>query len=345
MAARNGGEPDRFMRETLPGALRAAASRLATFLGAVEKDLAFVENASAAVNAVLRSMTLQPEEEILATNHTYAAVQTAIRFVCEATGARYVEAQIGLPVNDEDDLAGPVLRCLTERTRLVVLDHVASPTGLIFPLRRLIEACKQRGAKVLVDGAHAPGQLAVHVPALHADWYVGNCHKWLFAPKGCGFLWAEKSHQSSLAPLVISHGYGQGFKPAFEWPGTRDFSAWLAVTDALDFLEAIGPDRMRAHNHAVAVEAAQALGADWRTPVDGPPSLHGSMISVCLPARLQALGANAETARRLQSSILRNHGLAVAITAASGVLWLRISGQIYNSAADYQTLNRIGSLR
>src|SRR3954463_8843890 len=180
--------PDGFFRETLPGALRQSASALAGFIGARPADVAFVENATAGMNAVLRSLRFMPGDEILASSHMYGAVRQAIRHVCEVSGARLVEAEIALPVDGEDALLSPLADRLSSRTRLLVLDHIASPTGLVFPVRRLTALAREKGARVLVDGAHAPGQLALDVPALGADWYVGNCHKWLFAPRGCGFL-------------------------------------------------------------------------------------------------------------------------------------------------------------
>lgn len=198
---------------------------------------------------------------------------------------------------------------------------------------------RRRGVKVLVDGAHAPGQLDLDVPALGADWYVGNCHKWLFAPKGCGFLWATGGAKEGLRPLAISHGYGQGFTAEFDWTGTRDFSPWLAVGEALDFVERLGAHRMRAHNHDLAVRAGEHIAAAWHSELDGPPGLHGSMIGIRLPPHMQAYGPPAaETAKQLQARIFAEHRVVVAIVAAGDALWARISGQIYNIPEDFDAL-------
>ena len=164
--------PDRFMRDTMPRALRAAAGRLARFLHTEERDVVFVENATAGLNAVLRSLELRRGDEILATTHTYNAVRQTLREVCRRSGARLVEARIELPVAGEKGLIAPIERRLSGRTRLVVLDHIASPTGLVFPVKRLAALVRSRGARVLVDGAHAPGQLALDLPALGVDWYI-----------------------------------------------------------------------------------------------------------------------------------------------------------------------------
>jgi len=331
--------PDLFLREILPGELREAAAELARFVRARPDDVVFVDNATAGVNAVLRALELRARDEILATTHTYGAVRQAIRYVCDRTGAKLVEAQITLPVADAGILFSAVADRLSERTRLAVLDHVSSPTGLIFPVAELAALARARGAHVLIDGAHGPGQLELDVPALGADWYVGNCHKWLFAPRSCAFLWCREDSKRELHPLAISHHYGEGFTAEFDWTGTRDFSAWLAVVDALRFFDRLGAARVRAYNHDLVVTAASRIAEAWQTPLDAPAAMHGSMIALRLPPRLQAYGPpTRDTARRLQSALLAKHRVVVAIMALDDALWARISGQIYNTHEDYEKL-------
>ena len=331
--------PDLFLREILPGKLRDAAGELARFIQARRDDVVFVDNATAGVNAVLRALEFRAHDEILATTHTYGAVRQAIRYVCDRTGAKLIEAQITLPITDGGMLFSAVADRLSERTRLVVLDHVSSPTGLIFPVADLTALARARGAQVLIDGAHGPGQLELDVPALGADWYVGNCHKWLFAPRSCAFLWCRDEAKRELHPLAISHHYGEGFTAEFDWTGTRDFSAWLAIVDALRFLEGLGAARVRAYNHDLVVTAASRIAEFWQTPLDAPAAMHGSMIALRLPPRLQAYGPpTLDTARRLQSAILAKHRVVVAIMALGDALWARISGQIYNTGEDYERL-------
>ncbi len=331
--------PDLFLREILPGKLRDAAGELARFIQARRDDVVFVDNATAGVNAVLRALEFRAPDEILATTHTYGAVRQAIRYVCDRTGARLVEADVSLPITGASSLVTAIKACLTDRTRLVVLDHVSSPTGLIFPVAELTALARARGVRVLIDGAHGPGQLELDVPALGADWYVGNCHKWLFAPRSCAFLWCRDEAKRELHPLAISHHYGEGFTAEFDWTGTRDFSAWLAIVDALRFLDGLGAARVRAYNHDLVVTAASRIAEFWQTPLDAPAAMHGSMIALRLPPRLQAYGPpTLDTARRLQSAILAKHRVVVAITAVGDALWARISGQIYNTGEDYERL-------
>ncbi len=332
--------PDRFLRYERPRALRAAAGSLARLVHAKAQDVAFVENATSGMNAVLRSLKLRRGDEILATTHVYNAVRQTIREVCRRSGARLVEAKIGLPVLNEKYLEESIKEKFNRRTRLLVLDHIASPTGLIFPVKRLAAAARARGIRVLIDGAHAPGQLALDIPSLGVDWYAGNCHKWLFAPKGCGFLWARRSAQAGIHPPVISHGYGKGFTEEFDWTGTRDFSAWLAVPDGIDFFRKLGPERARAYCHKLTVQKATEIAAAWGTQCDGPPELHGSMMAFRLPDRLQGR----DPARLLRELMVRR-GIMVPVMEIGGALWTRVSAQVYNDPRDYDRLQAIGSIR
>jgi len=325
--------PDRFLRYERPRLLRAAAAKLARFVHAKEQDVAFVENATSGINAVVRSLEFRPGDEILTTTHVYNAVRQTIRDVCRRSGAKLVEVPIHLPVAHAEDLIRPIKKALNRRTKLVVLDHIASPTGLIFPVKRLAALARARGAKVLIDGAHAPGQLALDIPSLGVDWYAGNCHKWLFAPKGCGFLWARHSAQPGIHPTVISHGYDKGFTEEFDWTGTRDFSAWLSVPDGIKFFKKLGSQRARSYCHNLAVREARKISAAWGTELDGPPELHGTMIAIRLPDRLQGRDPAA-----LMADWMNRHRIVVPTMAVGGVFWARISAQVYNTAEDYRRL-------
>jgi isopenicillin-N epimerase len=335
--------PDYFFREILPGALRDAAGELARFLGAGAADLVFVENATAAVNAVLRSLELAPGEEIVISSHTYGAVRQAARYICQRTGARLVEPRVGLPVQQSNALIDLLRSAIGARTRLVILDHIASPTGVIWPVAEITALARAHGARVLVDGAHAPGQVPLDVPALGADWYTGNCHKWLFAARGCAFLWSRREAQPLIHPLAISHDFGSNFTAEFDWTGTRDFSAWLAVGAGIRFLDELGAEEARRYCHELVVSAAHKLAAAWDEPLSGTPALHGSMMAVRLPLAWQrAYPATRAGARSLQSALLNEHRIVVAIMAIDDALWARLSAQVYNERADYERLLEVG---
>lgn len=326
--------PDRFLRDVLPPALRDAARELGRCIGANGEDLVFVENATSAVNVVLRSLDFKAGDEILINSQSYGAVRQAVRHVCERTGAKAVEPHVAIPITDPTKLVS----AMSERTRLLIVDHISSPTGLVWPIEKIISAAKQRAIPILVDGAHAPGQLELDVPGLGADWYTGNCHKWLFTPRGCAFLWARKDRQSELHPLAISHGYRKGFTEEFDWAGTRDFSPWLAVTAGLRFFETLGPVAVRRYCHDLVISAAERISSAWHQPLAGPAAMHGSMIAIRLPDSRQRGNATREDARSLQSEFMDRHRIAVAIMPIDGALWARISAQIYNGAEDYERL-------
>jgi isopenicillin-N epimerase len=327
-------QPTRFMAREMPAALRAAAARLAAFIGARGADTVFVENTTVGCNAVLRSLAFAPGDEILLLSHGYGAVNKAACYVADRSGARVVEAAVPFPHPDDDAIVARMTAALTSRTKLAVLDHVTSASALVLPLTRMIDACHAAGVAVLVDGAHAPGNLDLDVPATGADWYVGNCHKWLCAPKGCAFLWARRERQDGLHPVTISHGHGQGFVAEFDWIGTRDMSAWLAVTAALDFHERLGGPTLRGRNRALAAEGATLLAGRLGTETGGGNAAPNAMAVVRLPLAGPVTAARALAVRER----LLDAGTDAPVHALDGTAWLRISAQAYNEMADYSRL-------
>jgi isopenicillin-N epimerase len=330
-------QPSRFMRRVLPEALRNAASRLAAFVGGQGKDLAFVENATVGCNAVLRSLRLAPDDEILMLSHVYGAVRNTIRFVAERSGAHIVEAPVPFPNPTADAIVESLAAAITKRTRIAVLDHITSASALVLPIERMIAACHHAGVPVLIDGAHGPGQVGIDLPATGVDWYVGNCHKWLMSPKGCAFLWARPDRQEDLHPVTISHGFGQGFLAEFDWTGTRDPSAVLAIDAAIDFHYRLGGAALRARNIALAAEATSLVAARLGTEAGATGELAGSMGLVRLPIGGPAIMERAKALREL----MLDHDTDVPIHAQADALWLRLSAQAYNEIGDYEKLAEI----
>jgi isopenicillin-N epimerase len=330
-------QPTRFMHETLPAGLAAAAARLGAFLGADGKDIGFLENATSGCNTVLRSLRLAPDDEMLVLSHGYGAVRNTVQFVTERAGARTTEAAIPFPRPDVEAIVASVAAALTTRTRVAVIDHITSGSALVLPLRAIIAVCHAAEVPVLIDGAHGPGQVTLDLGSLGADWYVGNCHKWLCAPKGSAFLWAAPKRQAELHPLTISHGFGQGFRAEFDWTGTRDASACLAVPTAIDFHHRLGDTALRARNVTLAAEGARLLADRLGTEVGTTGAFAGAMGVVRVPV---AAPATAEWARRLREKLLAARTDAP-VHALDGALWLRISAHAYNELADYEALATI----
>jgi isopenicillin-N epimerase len=323
-------QPTRFMGTVLPGALRDAANRLAGFLGADGDDIAFVDNATTGCNAVLRSLSLQPDDEVLVLDHGYGAVRHTVRFVTERAGARMTEAVIPFPAATSDCLVSAVAKVLSSRTRLLVLDHITSGSALVMPLDLIIAACHDVGVPVLVDGAHGPGHIAIDLNHLGADWYTGNCHKWLCAPKGCAFLWTSAARQSETHPTVISHGFGKGYLQEFDWTGTRDPSAFLSIRAALDFHAFLGGPALRQRNIDLAAEAATLVARRLNTETLDTGS-------ACAMRLVRVPVAPAGGWAPLRAKLLQA-GTDAPVHAIGGTLWLRLSAFAYNELEDYVRL-------
>ena len=339
--ARLEANPSGFFMSTLPDATRAAAARVAKFLGGAGEDWAFLENTTAGVNAVLASLTWKSGDEIIVTSQVYGAVALAIRHHAGRCGAEVVPLPIPIPFVDSDRLLAQAESLVTPRTRLAVLDHITSAGATVLPAARLASLVHAAGVAVLIDGAHAPGQLALEVPAIGADWYIGNLHKWCFAPKGCAVIWAAPGARAGLHPTVISHPYGQGFPGEFDYVGTRDPTAWLTAPAALDWLDAQGAEAVRAHNDALARDMADMLAHAWGTEIAALSEHRAAMASVRLP---RGGAADWPSIRAMTRKLTAEHKVVAPVMAPDGRLWIRISAQIYNEPADYDRLAAAGKL-
>ncbi|MCW5729872.1 MAG: aminotransferase class V-fold PLP-dependent enzyme [Alphaproteobacteria bacterium] len=329
------GNPTRFLAFELPGQMRRTAGEIAAFLGGSAGDWALVENATAGANAVIAALALRPGEKLLATSHVYNAVRNTLRHHAARAGAEYVELPVPVPYPGDEALLEQIGAALDGRVRIAVFDHVSSHPATILPVRRLVELCHGRGVPVLIDGAHAPGLLALDVPALGADWYVGNLHKWAFAPRGTAALYVAEAWRASLHPPGISHGYGQGFPLEFDWTGTRDFSGWLAAPEGIGFWRRAGGEHLMDRNRALARTAAEFLAAEWRTELAAPAQNLAAMATIRLPWPGEA---GIDQARALFHRLVEEQRIVAPVFSLAGALWLRISAQIYNEADDYQRL-------
>ncbi len=318
--------------------LRAAADRVAAFLGAESDSVAFVDNASSGINAVLRSIVLEPGDEILVSDQAYGGVVRAATFLAQQAGATIATVQWPFPAHDPASYVAALEHAFTPRTRLAMIDHVTSETALVLPLAELAGACRAHGVPVLVDGAHAPGAIAVDIAALGVDWYAANLHKWAFAPRGCGVLWAAPERRADLHPAVLSWGVtSHDWLQEFDWTGTRDPSSWLSALAGLDFMaEVLGVAAMREHNHRLAWHSALGLATRWGFEWPTPESMIGCMATVPLPARFAT--ADAATAQRVRDALLVDHGIEAPVLARGGRLWTRLSFQVYNDESDVDRL-------
>ncbi len=325
--------PARHLLHELRPKLAGVLERVAVEFGGRGQDYAFVGNASEGINAVLSSLRFQPGDEILLLDHAYGAVKNAAAYVAKRWGATPVSVDIPFPPACDEDILDPIAAALSGRCKLAVLDHVTSDTALKLPIVEMIALCNRAGVPVLVDGAHAPGMLNLDIPSLGADWYVGNLHKWAFAPRACGILWTDPAHQAATHPPVMSWGYGESFFEEFVWTGTHDYSRYLAVPAAFDFMLELGAGKIRSYNHALVREGAALLAETFGLPYDMPADMTGAMTLAPLPAQM---GVNGDDALTLQARLRDEFDVELKVVARDGRLWLRVSAQVYNDLTDFE---------
>ena len=349
-------QPVRFYARRLEQALDDVRVELGEFVGADPDDLALVSNATEGVNTVLRSLPLEPGDELILTTHEYNASANALRFVAERRGAKVVLVDIPFPLSGPGEVTERVLAAVTERTKLLLIDHVTSQTGLRLPVEEIVPALRERGVETLVDGAHAPGMLRLDLAKLGVAYYTGNCHKWLCTPKSSALLYVRRELQPSIRPLAISHGANSTrrdrplFRLEFDWQGTHDPTAWLVIPDAVRFLRGLfqgGFEQLRAHNRKLVVDGRRELCRRLEIEPPAPESMLESLASVPLPDRRKdepLVGPYG-----LDPLHVALHGESVEVPVmpwpAPPARLLRISGQAYNSPSQYVYLaDRVAGL-
>ena len=295
-------EPVEFLARRLPGLLDDARASLAAYLGCPPTDLAFVPNATTGVNLAARSLDLGPGDEVLATNLEYGACDLAWEWVCGRTGARYVRAPIPLPLGGPGELVDALFAAASDRTRVVYVSHVTSETGLVLPLAEIVARARELGFVTVVDGAHAPAHVPVDLATLDADFYSGNCHKWLGNARPSGFLHARPERQERVDGAIVSWGYEEGgtFAERIEKQGTRDPSAWLTVPDAIRYQEERAWDEVRDRSRVLAVEARAELCELLGTEPLAPDSMLAQMAAVRLPRSAPDLSADLFARHRIE---------------------------------------------
>jgi len=335
--------PVEFLGRRSAALLGAAREGLAGFVGARADDLVFVTNATTGVNVVAQSLALQPGDEVLATDHEYGACDATWQQACAKAGAHYRRVAIPLPF-EPGRFVETVLAAVTPRTKLLFVSHITSVTALRFPVAELCAAARERGIATLVDGAHAPGQIALDLEAVGADFYTGNCHKWLCAPKGAGFLHVRAERQETVQAPVVSWGYvaelsgHTGFdayagrsvlERRLQWQGTRDIAAFLAVPAAIAFQARHDWPAQRARCHAMAMALQRrVLARNGLAPV-APDAAYEQMVTI--PVRCSDGDA-------LRRRLFEQHRIEVPVTQHAGQVFVRASVQAYNTEADLAAL-------
>jgi isopenicillin-N epimerase len=328
-------EPVQFMGRRLPEMMGEVRARVSAFVGADPAGLVFTHNATTGTATVLANLSWKAGDEVVLADMAYGAVFRALEATAARHGIKIVRALVPFPIQSPAQVVEAFSKAITKKTRLVIADHITSATALIFPVAELVALAHAKGVPILVDGAHAPGHVPLQLDALGADFYVGNFHKWVCAPKGAAMLVLGPTWRDKVHPVVISHGYGQGLHAEFDWTGTDDPTAVLSIPAALDHIDSIGFDSLRAANHALVREGrrviAEALAVELPHPDD--PELYGMMAVVPW--------TRGGDVKELTPALFAEHKIEVPFTAYDGRTWVRISGQAYNRPDEYQHLAQV----
>jgi isopenicillin-N epimerase len=333
-------EPVRFFARELEPLLDAARMELAQFVGADPENLAFVPNATTGVNTILRSLSLQPGDELLTTNHEYNACRNALNAIAAQTGAQVVVAEVPFPLESAEQVIEAVLSRVSAKTKLLLIDHVSSQTALVMPIEAIAKTLSAQGIDTLVDGAHAPGMVPLDLESMGVTYYTANCHKWLCAPKGAAFLYVKRERRSHIRPLVISHGANSPrtdrsfFRLEFDWTGTADPTPFLCVPEAIRVMGSLLPGgwpELMQQNRTKALAARQILCNALKVEPPCPDSMIGSMATVPLPS------GSVET---LYDALCHHYQIEVPVIPwhPAPTRLLRVSAQLYNTLAEYDQL-------
>jgi isopenicillin-N epimerase len=332
--------PTGFFWRILPDALERARVFAARLLRADPDGFVFTTNATTAINTVLASLELKDRDEVLITDHGYEAIRLATEWACGRAGATAVVHSVPLPEEGPDELIEAVMAGVTDRTRLAIIDQIASPTGVVFPVLDLVGELRDRGVLCLIDGAHAPGMVDVDLFALDPDFWTGNFHKWCCSPRGAAGLYVRAEHRERMAPLVTSWDAAEGFVKAFGWLGTADYTPYLSVPAAIGFMAELGWDRLRRHNRELAAYGAEVVREALETPFPTTADVFEAMNLVALP---EGAADTQHDAKALSDRIAEELGAEVAVSAWHDRGHIRLSAQAYNAPAEYEEL--AGGLR
>ena len=328
-------QPVEFIQRRLNTLLAEARETLGEYVGSPGDDLVYVTNATTAVNIVARSIDLEAGDEVLTTDHEYGAINRTWEFVCGRRGARLVKQQIPLPIETAEQAVEAVWAGVTGRTRILAISHITAPTAMILPVTELVRRAREAGIITVVDGAHAAGQIDLDLAEMGVDFYAGNCHKWMMAPKGAGFLYARREMQPLLEPLIGGRAAGDPSRSPFltehQYQGTRDSAAFLSVPEAIRFMDEHRWPSVRSTCHDLEVHARLAVSELTNllpvTPDD--PTWFSQMTTLPIP--------NCD-ASELKRRLLDEYSIEIPTTGLNGMLFLRLSVQGYNSREDIDLL-------
>lgn len=324
-------QPVAFLGRAYDEHMTHARSVLADYIGCDADSLIYVPNATVGVNLVARSLSLSDGDEILTSDHEYGAMDRLWDFICKKSGARYVRQKLSTPFEDAGSIVEAFWQGVTARTKVIFLSHITSPTALLLPIEAICARARSQGILTLIDGAHAPSQIDLSMGQIGADFYVGNCHKWLCSPKSAGFLYADARHHSWLEPLIVSWGYqaDADFPMLNQWQGTQDIAAYLSVPAAITYQARHHWDVVRSRCHALACYTQDAINSMTDLTPLSDDTFYKQMVAIPLPDG---------DAQAVKSRLYDDYRIEVPLTHHAGRDLVRVSFQTYNTPEDADAL-------
>ena len=337
-------QPVAFLGRDLTERMRVPRVALSAFLGTTSENIVGLVNATEGLNIVAQSLDLREGDEILTTDHEYSALEKTWAYVARRTGAKIVTVKVPMPFVSEAAFTDTLLAAMTDRTRVLFLSHITSPTAVVFPIERPIAEARKRGIWTVIDGAHTPGHIPLNLDAMGVDFYSGNCHKWLMTPKGSAFLYVRPELQGMINPLVISHGWtadskqpdakgafgNSPFIDELEMQGTRDPAAWLTVPAAIEFRKQHDWTSVAADCRVLAQDTARRLQAlTGLAPLSTPEFCAPQMVAMPIP--------DTDTAE-LAKQLMARYAIEIPVFKWQNHSIVRVSVQGYNSKAQMDIL-------
>jgi len=327
-----------------------AKKTLAELVSTNTDDIIFVPNATTGINAVFHSLDFKPDDELLTTNHVYGACKNLMNYICNRTGAKLVVADVPFPIQKDEQVTEAILNHITPKTKIALIDHITSPTGLIFPVEQIVKELSLKGIDVIIDGAHALGSIPLNVESIGAAYYTANCHKWLCAPKGSAFLYVRPDKQKEIHPAIISHPHvnhpknpHSQFQSEFYWTGTNDFSAYLCVPEAIKFMDSLiegGIKKLMGRNRNLTLQVRESISDALSIEPAAPKNMLASLCSFPLPDGNNPGPFPFDYIDPVQDLLFVDYKIEIPVMffPSPPKRLIRTSVQIYNSIEQYQKL-------
>ena len=328
-------EPVHFFEETIFDALKKSRQILGKYINCPADDMVYFPNPTTAINAAARSLKLEPEDEVLSTNHIYGALDRTWKYICNKNEAKFVKADIPFPIQSKDEFLIRFFKAITSKTRVIFLSHITSMTAMIFPVEEVVEFARKNNILSIIDGAHVPGHIPLNIHTLNPDIYTGACHKWMCSPKGTSFLYVKKEMQENIHPLVVSWGWesenpsDSQFLDWHEWQGTRDMSAFLTIPTSVKFMDDNDWPNVSRKCREMVIQTRNQLLNYLKISPPCPDDWLGQMASIPMPFN---------DAFEIKNVLLNKYHIQVPIFTWEGKVYLRYSIQAYNSESDLEKL-------